>query len=102
MAGGDRIIADADILIDGDRIAAIGLRGSIAVPADTPLRDPGGRTVLPGFMDDPDHIGSIRRNGNGYEDWGRRRLPAFGATAAFNHITPCTEHYAQQAPQYSE
>src|SRR3546814_3782476 len=72
MAGGDRIIADADILIEGDRIAAIGPRGSIAVPADTPVRDLGGRTVMSGFNDDHDHSGSIRRKVLGYEVRGRR------------------------------
>src|SRR3546814_16283355 len=52
MAGGDRIIADADILIEGDRIAAIGPRGSIAVPADTPVRDLGCRPVMLDFIDE--------------------------------------------------
>src|SRR3546814_3857054 len=87
MAGGDRIIADAAILIEGDRIAAIGPRGSIAVPADTPVRDLGGRTVMPGFIDDHDHIGSIRRNVIGYEDWGLRARLAFGVTTAFDPST---------------
>src|SRR3546814_19834172 len=88
MAGGDRIIADAAILIEGDRIAAIGPRGSIAVPADTPVRDLGGRTVMPGFIDDHDHIGSIRRNVIGYEDWGLRARPAFRVTNDFDPSTP--------------
>src|SRR3546814_14713757 len=84
MAGGDRIIADADILIEGDRIAAIGPRGSIAVPADTPVRDLGGRTVMPGFIDDHDHIGSIRRHVIAYEDRGLRARLAFGVTTPFH------------------
>src|SRR3546814_18270100 len=98
MAGGDRIIADADILIDGDRIAAIGPRGSIAVPADTPVRDLGGRTVLPGFIDDHDHIGSIRRNVIGYEDWGLRARLAFGVTTAFAPSTPGIPQLTHQDP----
>jgi murein DD-endopeptidase MepM/ murein hydrolase activator NlpD len=51
MAGGDRIIADADILIEGDRIAAIGPRGSIAVPAGTPVKAPAAGVVT---FADPD------------------------------------------------
>src|SRR3546814_6763884 len=88
MAGGDRIIADADILIDGDRIAAIGPRGIIAVPADTPVRDLGGRTVLPGFIDAHDHIGSLRRNVIGYEAWGLRSRLAFaiGRATVRTHV----------------
>ncbi|MBB5707211.1 amidohydrolase family protein [Sphingopyxis panaciterrulae] len=96
MAGGDRVIADADILVEGDRIAAIGPRGSFAVPAGTPVRDLGGRTVMPGFIDDHDHIGSVRRNVIGYEDWGLRARLAFGVTTAFDPSTLGIDQIAYQ------
>ena len=49
MANGDEVIEDADILVTGDRIAAIGRRGTIEIPAGTPVRELSGRTVAPGF-----------------------------------------------------
>ena len=52
MAGPDGgIIEDGTILIDSDRIAAVGPRGSVAVPAGTPTVDLSGKTIVPGFID---------------------------------------------------
>src|SRR3546814_4760678 len=56
----------------------------------------GGRTVLPGFIDDHDHIGSIRRNVIGYEDWGLRARLAFGVTTAFDPSTLGIDQIAYQ------
>ncbi|PKP91959.1 MAG: amidohydrolase [Alphaproteobacteria bacterium HGW-Alphaproteobacteria-16] len=96
MAGGDRIIADADILITGDRIAAIGPRGSLSVPAGTPERELGGKTVAPGFIDDHDHIGNIRRNVLSFEEWGLRARLAFGVTTSLDPSTLGIDQVAYQ------
>lgn len=87
MAHGDTVIDDADILIAGDRIAAIGPRGTITVPDGTPTRELGGKTVMPGFIDDHDHIGTIRRGVASYEDWSLRARLAFGVTTSFDPST---------------
>lgn len=96
MAGGDRVIDDADILVSGDRIAAIGPRGSFAIPAGTPIRELGGKTVTPGFIDDHDHIGGVRRNVIGYEEWGLRARLAFGVTTSFDPSTLGIDQIAYQ------
>ncbi|MFT4053260.1 MAG: amidohydrolase family protein [Novosphingobium sp.] len=96
MAQGDRTIENADILITGDRIAAIGPRGSLNVPPGTPERDLGGRTVMPGFIDDHDHIGSIRRTVLSYEEWGLRARLAFGVTTSFDPSTLGVDQIAYQ------
>lgn len=87
MVGGDGIIDDADILVTGDRIAAIGPRGSFAVPPGTPERELGGKTVTPGFIDDHDHIGGVRRNVVGYDEWDLAAKLAFGVTTSFDPST---------------
>jgi len=52
MAAADGgVIADGTILIDGDRIAAIGPRASVAVPAGTKTIDVAGKTIIPGLID---------------------------------------------------
>ncbi|MWV27605.1 amidohydrolase family protein [Aurantiacibacter rhizosphaerae] len=52
MAGEDGgIIENATILIEDDKIAAIGAAGSVTVPAGTPTIDAAGRTIVPGFVD---------------------------------------------------
>ncbi|HSX56801.1 MAG TPA: amidohydrolase, partial [Sphingomonas sp.] len=96
MAGGDKPVADADILITGDRIAAIGPRGSFAVPAGTPVRELNGRTVTPGLIDDHDHIGGVRRNVIGYEEWGLRARLAYGVTTSFDPSTLGIDQVAYQ------
>jgi Tol biopolymer transport system component len=87
MAGGDRIIDDADILVDHDRIAAVGPRGSFAVPADAAIRDVSGKIIVPGFIDEHDHIAEIRRDVLGTEDWGLRARLAYGVTTSFDPST---------------
>lgn len=87
MVGGDRIIDDADVLIDGDRIAAVGPRGSLALPQGITIRDVTGKTILPGFIDEHDHIGEIRREVLSTEDWGLRARLAYGVTTSFDPST---------------
>ena len=48
---GAEIIRDADIVITGDRIAAIGARGTVAIPANADIRDVSGKVVMPGIVD---------------------------------------------------
>lgn len=96
MADGNRAIDDADILISGDRIKAIGPRGSFAVPAGTPERELGGRTVTPGFIDDHDHIGGVRRNVIGYDEWDLPARLAFGVTTSFDPSTLGIDQIAYQ------
>ncbi|NBW75087.1 MAG: amidohydrolase [Sphingomonadaceae bacterium] len=49
MDGG--AIDDGVILIEGDRIKAIGKRGEVAIPAGTPTLDATGKTIIPGLID---------------------------------------------------
>lgn len=52
MAGADGgIIDDGVILVRGDRIVAVGPRGSVSIPAGTPSVDLTGKTITPGFID---------------------------------------------------
>src|ERR1700752_5074352 len=44
------------IVIQSDRIAAVGDSGAIAVPAGAKVLELGGRTVLPGFVGMHDHL----------------------------------------------
>src|SRR2546429_600609 len=51
-------VADAAVVIEGDRIIAAGPRGSTAWPADAEVLDVRGRTVIPGLIDAHDHMAS--------------------------------------------
>ena len=53
---GDEVIADGDILIENNRIKAVGPSGSLTVPKGTQEIDISGKTVLPGFVDTHAHL----------------------------------------------
>jgi len=49
-------IANGTILIDGDRITAVGSRSDTAVPSDSRVIDGSGKFVTPGFIDTNVHL----------------------------------------------
>lgn len=56
---GDEVIEDADIVIRNNRIAAVGRRGSVEVPAGATVIDLSGKTILPGFVDTHSHMWNL-------------------------------------------
>jgi imidazolonepropionase-like amidohydrolase/Tol biopolymer transport system component len=81
---GDEVIPNADLLIRDDRIAAVGPRGTVTVPADASIRDVAGKWIVPGFIDTHDHIADIRRGILDFESWGPLANLAYGVTLAFD------------------
>ena len=53
----DEVLEDAVVVVDGDRIAALGRRGEIEVPAGARTLDVGGKTIIPALVDLHTHIG---------------------------------------------
>ena len=76
---GDEVIENGDILIDGNRIAAVGPFGSLTVPDGTKVRDVSGMTITPGFVDTHAHLrppAGIHTT----QPWGYLANLAFGVT----------------------
>lgn len=48
---GNEVIPDADIVITGNRIAAIGKRGTVKTPPNSRILDVRGKTITPGLID---------------------------------------------------
>ena len=55
-AGSDEVIERGDVLVRGNRIAALGPAGSVQIPAGTREIDMAGKTILPGFVDTHAHL----------------------------------------------
>jgi len=53
---GGPVVTDSVVVIDGDRIAAVGERSSVKVPAGAEIIDAKGLTLLPGLIDSHFHI----------------------------------------------
>ena len=55
MEGG-QVIENGDILVENNRIKAVGPTGSLTVPAGAKVIDVTGKTILPGFVDTHSHM----------------------------------------------
>mgnify|MGYP000619198661 CR=1 FL=1 len=53
---GDEVIERGDIVISGNRIAAIGPKGRVPIPAGARILDVTGMTIIPGFVDVHAHM----------------------------------------------
>jgi imidazolonepropionase-like amidohydrolase len=57
---GTEVIPNGDVLVTGNRIAAVGKRGSLTVPAGTRTISATGKTIMPGFVDAHSHMWAPR------------------------------------------
>jgi imidazolonepropionase-like amidohydrolase len=48
---GDEVIENGTVLIDGNRIAAVGLASTVSVPPGARTLDGAGKTIIPGLID---------------------------------------------------
>ncbi|WP_419161700.1 amidohydrolase family protein [Candidatus Palauibacter sp.] len=76
---GDEVIERGDVLIDGNRIAAVGPSGTLAVPDDAETHDVSGMTIMPGFVDTHAHL-RPPRDIHTTQPWGYLANLAFGVT----------------------
>ena len=53
-------VPDAAVLIDGDRIEAVGPRAAVTLPPGAEVIDVSGLTLLPGLIDCHDHLSEMR------------------------------------------
>ena len=81
---GEEVIADADLLVVNDRIAAVGARGKVVVPAGAQVRDVSGRYLVPGFIDTHAHWYEVRHDVLDPQNWSFLMSLAYGVTAGLD------------------
>lgn len=81
---GDEVIADGDVMIVDDRIAAVGRRGEVPLPPGAVVREVRGSYVVPGLIDTHHHVADTRRGVLDLESWGPLANLAYGVTTAFD------------------
>ena len=85
MAGEDGgVIDDAVILIDGNRIAAIGPRSEVSVPEGARVADLSGHVITPGFIDAHAHGPQGQDGITPQQNWSTRAHLALGVTTVFD------------------
>lgn len=57
---GDEVIPRGDIVIENNRIVAVGPRGKVQIPADATVINLRGKTIIPGLFDLHDHLRPVR------------------------------------------
>src|SRR5690606_771546 len=77
---GDEVIPDATIIVEGNRIAAIGPSATITVPAGAKRIDVSGKYVIPGLVDVHAHVGTGSNGITPQTHWGYLTNLAFGVT----------------------
>ncbi|HET6348457.1 MAG TPA: amidohydrolase family protein [Candidatus Krumholzibacteria bacterium] len=75
---GDDVIENGTVVVDRNRITAVGAAGSVEVPKGAKVIDCSGKTIMPGLIDVHSHMGGTEITP--HEDWVYLANLAFGVT----------------------
>lgn len=87
---GDEVIERGDILVENNRISAVGRTGTLSVPSGVETVDLSGKTVVPGFIDTHAHLG-ITRGIHKVQPWSYAANLAYGVTTTRDPQTGTTD-----------
>lgn len=91
---GDEVIPDGTVVVDRNRIAAIGPRASTAIPADAKVVDVAGKTIMPGIIDVHWHGGMGADQITPQQSWVNYASLAFGVTTLHDPSNDTAEIFA--------
>ncbi len=80
---GDEILPSCDLVIKGNRIVALGSRGTVAIPPGAHIIDVSGKTILPGFIDVHNHQGTTQET-RIIQPWEFISSLAYGVTTGYD------------------
>jgi Tol biopolymer transport system component len=92
---GTEVIADADVVITDNRIAALGRRGTVAVPQGARVIDLKGHVIMPGLVDIHAHW-EVRHSVLDTEDYTFMANLAYGVTSGRDPQTSTNDTFAYQ------
>ena len=93
---GDEVLDHGDIVVQDNRITAVGKSGEAKVPADAKVLDVSGKTIVPGFIDLHPHWNEIRRTVLDMQNWSFLANLAYGVTAGRDPQTATNDMFAYQ------
>ncbi|KTE02100.1 amidohydrolase [Sphingopyxis sp. H038] len=99
MADKDGVIENGAIVIDGDRITAVGPAGAITVPAGAVTVDATGKTIVPGFVDAHAHGSHGDDELVPQQNWSEIVNLAMGTTTSHNPSSRASEIFVSSEMQ---
>jgi imidazolonepropionase-like amidohydrolase len=79
---GEEVIENGTIVVNRNKVEAIGKTGEVNVPADAKVIDARGKTILPGLVDAHAHIGNFRFGLSPQKQWQYYVNVAYGVTTS--------------------
>ncbi|MEH6535468.1 MAG: amidohydrolase family protein [Psychroserpens sp.] len=79
---GDEVIENGTIVINNNKIEAIGNASDVSIPSDAKVYDVSGKTIMPGMVDAHAHIGGFRYGLTTQKHWQFYANLAYGVTTA--------------------
>lgn len=77
---GDKVIENGTIVIEGNKIIALGESGSVVIPSDAKVMDVKSKTIMPGLIDVHAHLGQFRYGLSPQKHWQYYTNLAYGVT----------------------
>ena len=96
---GDEIVTDGTVVIDGNRIVAVGSRDAVQVPTGTHVVDAAGKTIIPGLIDVHWHGGMASEQIHPEQNWALYASLAFGLTTLHDPSNDTREIFASSEMQ---
>lgn len=93
---GESVIEDGTIVVDGNRIVAIGRSGEVAVPGDAEVVDARGKTIMPGIVDVHAHMHYAAFETFPEQKWEYIANLAYGVTSTYDPSSHNLDVFAQQ------
>jgi Tol biopolymer transport system component len=93
---GEEVIENADLVVTDNRIAAVGPRGKVAIPASAKVMDLRGATILPGFVDTHAHYELRTASVPEIHNWSFLANLAYGVTTGLDVQTSTNDYFIYQ------
>jgi Tol biopolymer transport system component len=91
------VLQNADVVIEGTKIVAVGRTGSVEIPAGANIRDVSGKFITPGFVDSHSHWRAWATNGViDTNNWPHLANLAYGVTAGLDVQTSTVDQFIYQ------
>jgi imidazolonepropionase-like amidohydrolase/Tol biopolymer transport system component len=95
------VIEDGVVIIENNRISAVGTRGDVVIPDNAFLLDVTGKTVLPGLVDAHAHGGMGSNEITPQQNWMQLSNLSFGVTTIHDPSNDTSEFFAASELQKS-